>query len=49
MPAQIFTWAGEPEKAFVEKTAGGILVLLSVLISLNAFAVVLRKKFECRW
>lgn len=49
MPAQIFTWAGEPEKAFVEKTAGGILVLLSVLISLNAFAVVLRKKFERRW
>jgi len=49
MPAQIFTWSGEPEQAFVEKTAGGILVLLSVLISLNAFAVVLRKKFERRW
>ncbi|WP_404474097.1 phosphate ABC transporter permease PstA [Vreelandella venusta] len=49
MPAQIFTWSGEPEQAFVEKTAGGILVLLTVLISLNAFAVVLRKKFERRW
>lgn len=49
MPAQIFTWSGEPEKAFVEKTAGGILVLLTILISLNAFAVVLRKKFERRW
>ncbi|MDN6337097.1 MAG: phosphate ABC transporter permease PstA [Halomonas sp.] len=49
MPAQIFTWAGEPEKAFVEKTAGGILVLLAVLVSLNACAVVLRKKFERRW
>ncbi|SES34129.1 phosphate ABC transporter membrane protein 2, PhoT family (TC 3.A.1.7.1) [Vreelandella subterranea] len=49
MPAQIFTWAGEPEAAFVEKTAGGILVLLAVLISLNAFAVLLRKKFERRW
>ncbi|MGM0858790.1 MAG: phosphate ABC transporter permease PstA [Pseudomonadota bacterium] len=49
MPAQIFTWAGEPEPAFVEKTAGGILVLLAVLISLNAFAVLLRKKFERRW
>ncbi|WP_339886074.1 phosphate ABC transporter permease PstA [Vreelandella maris] len=49
MPAQIFTWAGEPEQAFVEKTAGGILVLLTILISLNAFAVVLRKKFERRW
>lgn len=49
MPAQIFTWAGEPDRAFVEKTAGGILVLLAVLISLNATAVWLRKKFERRW
>ncbi|MEC9482381.1 MAG: phosphate ABC transporter permease PstA [Halomonas sp.] len=49
LPAQIFTWAGEPERAFIEKTAGGILVLLTVLISLNASAVWLRKKFERRW
>ncbi|MBW6392251.1 MAG: phosphate ABC transporter permease PstA [Halomonas sp.] len=49
LPAQIFTWAGEPERAFVEKTAGGILVLLSILIFLNATAVILRKKFERRW
>ncbi|WP_136247561.1 phosphate ABC transporter permease PstA [Halomonas borealis] len=49
LPAQIFTWAGEPERAFVEKTSGGILVLLAVLISLNATAVVLRKTFERRW
>ncbi|MBB3140152.1 phosphate ABC transporter permease PstA [Halomonas organivorans] len=49
LPAQIFTWAGEPERAFVEKTSGGILVLLAVLITLNATAVVLRKKFERRW
>ncbi|MYL23929.1 phosphate ABC transporter permease PstA [Vreelandella massiliensis] len=49
LPAQVFTWASEPEQAFVEKTAGGILVLLTILISLNASAVVLRKKFERRW
>lgn len=49
MPAQVFTWASEPEKAFVEKTAGGILLLLTILISLNASAVILRKKFERRW
>jgi len=49
MPAQVFTWANEPDRAFVEKTAGGILVLLAVLISLNASAVLLRKKFERRW
>ncbi|SHL07211.1 phosphate ABC transporter permease PstA [Halomonas caseinilytica] len=49
LPAQIFTWAGEPERAFIEKTSGGILVLLAVLIFMNATAVVLRKKFERRW
>ncbi|MFW6375391.1 MAG: phosphate ABC transporter permease PstA [Guyparkeria sp.] len=49
LPAQIFTWAGEPEAAYVERTAAGILVLLSVLITLNAAAVYLRKKFEHRW
>jgi len=49
MPAQIFTWAGMPEKAYIERTAAGILVLLSILISLNAFAVYLRKKFEVKW
>ncbi len=49
MPAQIFTWAGMPERAYIEKTAMGILTLLSVLISLNAIAVYLRKKFEIKW
>jgi phosphate transport system permease protein len=49
MPAQIFTWAGMPERAYIERTAAGILVLLSVLISLNTFAVYLRKKYEVKW
>lgn len=49
MPAQIFTWAGEPGRAFVETTSGGILVLLAILITMNTTAVVLRKRFERRW
>ena len=49
MPAQIFTWAGMPERAYIERTAAGILVLLTVLISLNGIAVYLRKKFEVKW
>ena len=49
MPAQIFTWAGMPERAYIERTAAGILVLLTVLISLNALAVYLRKRFEVKW
>ena len=49
MPAQLFTWAGMPEGMYIEKTAAGIMVLLSILISLNAVAIYLRKKFEVKW
>ncbi|WP_428024516.1 phosphate ABC transporter permease PstA [Arcobacter sp.] len=49
MPAQLFTWAGMPERMYIEKTAAGIMVLLTVLISLNAVAIYLRKKFEVKW
>jgi len=49
LPAQIFTWAGESIRAYEERTAAAILVLLSVLLSMNSLAVWLRKKFEVRW
>ena len=49
MPAQIFTWAGMPERAYIERTAAGIMVLISILITLNALAIYLRKKFEVKW
>ena len=49
MPAQIFTWAGMPERAYIERTAAGIMVLLTILLSLNALAIYLRKKFEVKW
>ncbi len=49
LPVQIYLWADSPERAFVEKTSGAILVLLSFLITMNAVAVWLRKKFERRW
>jgi len=49
LPAQIYTWAGMPERAYVEKTAAGIIVILLILISLNATAIYLRKKYEIKW
>ena len=49
LPVQIFLWADSPERAFQEKTAGAILVLLTFLISVNILAVILRKRFERRW
>jgi ABC-type phosphate transport system, permease component len=49
LPVQIYLWSDSAERAFVEKTSGGIIVLLMFLIAMNAMAVLLRKKFERRW
>ena len=49
LPVQIYLWADSPERAFVEKTSAAIMVLLAFLITMNALAVILRKRFERRW
>ncbi|HUO86219.1 MAG TPA: phosphate ABC transporter permease PstA [Thermoanaerobaculia bacterium] len=49
LPVQIFLWADSPERAFVEKTSGAIIVLLAFLILMNGTAVWLRRRSERRW
>jgi phosphate transport system permease protein len=49
LPVQIFLWSDLPERAFVERTAAAIIVLLGFLVVMNALAVFLRKRFERRW
>ncbi|MFP7756300.1 phosphate ABC transporter permease PstA [Thermodesulfobacteriota bacterium B35] len=49
LPVQIYLWADAPERAFVERTAAAIMVLLAFLICMNGLAVYLRRKFERRW
>jgi len=49
LPVQVFLWADSPERAFQEKTAGAILVLLAFLVAMNLTAVLLRHRFERRW
>ena len=49
LPVQVFLWSDLPERGFVERTSGAIIVLLLFLIVMNAAAVVLRSKFEKRW
>ncbi|EAR09363.1 phosphate ABC transporter permease PstA [Reinekea blandensis] len=49
LPVQIFLWSDLPERAFVAKTSGAIMVLLGFLAAMNLLAVYLRKKFETRW
>ena len=48
LPVQIYLWADSPERAFVEKTSGAIMVLLAFLIVMNTAAVWLRSRFERR-
>jgi phosphate transport system permease protein len=49
LPVQIYMWANEAERAFVERTSGAIIVLLIFLIIMNLAAILLRRRFERRW
>jgi phosphate transport system permease protein len=49
LPVQIFMWADFAERMFVQKTSAAIIVLLAFLITMNAAAIILRKKLERRW
>ncbi len=49
LPVQIFMWADFAERMFVAKTSAAIIVLLIFLITMNAFAIYLRKKLDRRW
>ncbi len=49
MPAQIFSWWGMPQRAFQERAALAILVLLAVVFILNAIALVIRARSEKSW
>ena len=49
LPVQIFLWADEVDRGFVEKTSAAIIVLLVFMLLMNGLAIYLRNKFERRW
>lgn len=49
LPAQIYTWSTDSQRAFTERTAAAIVVLLAVLLSMNALAIYMRNKYERKW
>ncbi len=49
LPVQVFLWANNPETGFVEKTSAAIIVLLVFLVSINALAIYIRRRFEIKW
>jgi phosphate transport system permease protein len=48
LPIQIFNWVSRPQAAFMVNAAAGILVLLALLLTMNAVAILLRDRFQAR-
>jgi phosphate transport system permease protein len=49
LPVQIFQWIGQPQKEFKLLAAAAIIVLLGILLTMNAAAILLRNKFQRKW
>ena len=49
LPVQIYLWQGNENRNFFEaRTSAAIIVLLALMISLNAIAIILRRRLERR-
>jgi phosphate transport system permease protein len=46
LPIQIYNWTSQPQETFRDIAAAAIIVLLTLLLSLNAIAVLLRNRFR---
>ena len=46
LPVEIYNYAKEPDRAFQSVAAGGILILVVLLLSMNAVAIVIRNRFR---
>jgi phosphate transport system permease protein len=46
LPIQVFNWLSRPQAAFAENAAAGIIVLLIMLLTMNAVAIILRDRYQ---
>jgi phosphate transport system permease protein len=49
LPIQIYQWTRESREAFHLLAAAAIIVLLAILLTMNAFAIWLRNRYQKRW
>jgi phosphate transport system permease protein len=49
LPIQIFNWVSRPQDEFHLLAAAAIIVLLLLLLTMNAFAIWLRNRYQRRW
>jgi phosphate transport system permease protein len=49
LPVQIYQWVRLPQEDFRVLAAAGIIVLLVILLTLNAFAIWIRNRYQRKW
>jgi phosphate transport system permease protein len=49
LPVQIYQWVRLPQEDFRILAASGIIVLLAILLTLNAFAIWIRNRYQRKW
>jgi phosphate transport system permease protein len=49
LPIQIFNWTGRPQDEFKLLAAAAIIVLLVLLLTMNAFAIWIRNRYQRKW
>jgi phosphate transport system permease protein len=49
LPIQIFAWTQDPDREFIARAAGAIVVLMVILLLMNSVAIWLRNRYEQKW
>ncbi|MGH8977369.1 MAG: phosphate ABC transporter permease PstA [Acidimicrobiia bacterium] len=49
LPVQIFQWIGRPQDEFRTLAAAAIVMLLALLLTMNAVAILVRNRYQKRW
>jgi len=49
IPIQVYNWIGYPQSEWKDTSSEGIILLLGLLLSMNALALIIRNRFEKDW
>jgi phosphate transport system permease protein len=49
LPVQIYDWISQSDQDYTLRAAGGIIVLLGILLVLNSVAIFVRNRYQKRW
>lgn len=49
LPVMIYNYAGRPQDEFRVLAAAGVIVMLALVLTMNAFAIWLRNRYEQKW